>query len=314
MISITHVFLLSLVFAAVAGATFATTAYLGPSRMKARLRQIAGDTDVASSAAEGPWKHRIVEAISPASKLSQPSAGWQDSPLRLRFMRAGWRDDSAPVVFFATKTIFALALPLVLGFVAGIGAVPMAFNAVLALIVALAAIGYYLPNLYLRKRIADRQQELRATFPDAVDLMTVAVEAGLALNASIVRVGQEIGSHSRALETEIRLVGLELRAGATREQALRNFALRIGVEEVDVFVSMLIQAHRFGTSIADSLRVHADAMRTKRSLRAEETAAKISLKLLFPLIFCIFPSMMLVLLGPAFISIYRAFLPVAGGS
>jgi tight adherence protein C len=123
-----------------------------------------------------------------------------------------------------------------------------------------------------------------------------------------------MGVKSRALEEEIHLVGLELRAGAARDQALRNLALRTGVEEVELFVAMLVKTDRFGTSMADSLRVHSDALRTKRRLRAEEAAAKIPLKLLFPLVFCIFPSMMLVLVGPAAISIYRVFFPIASGS
>jgi tight adherence protein C len=115
------------------------------------------------------------------------------------------------------------------------------------------------------------------------------------------------------LSEELHLVTLELRAGASKEKALRNLALRTGVEDVDILVAMLIQAERFGTSIGASLRVHADGLRTKRRLRAEEAAAKIALKLLFPLIFCIFPSLLLVLLGPAFIQIYRILLPTLGG-
>jgi len=115
---------------------------------------------------------------------------------------------------------------------------------------------------------------------------------------------------SPVLSEELHLVNLELRAGSSKEKALRNLSLRTGVEDVDTLVAMLIQAERFGTSVAASLRVHSDALRTKRRLRAEEAAAKIPVKLLFPLIFCIFPSMMLVLLGPAFIRMYRVFFPL----
>jgi tight adherence protein C len=118
---------------------------------------------------------------------------------------------------------------------------------------------------------------------------------------------------SAPLAEELHLVTLELRAGNTRERALRNLALRTGVEEIDTLVAMLVQADRFGTTVADSLRVHSDSLRTKRRLRAEEAAAKIPVKLLFPLIFCIFPSMLLVLLGPAFISVYRVLLPTFTG-
>jgi len=139
--------------------------------------------------------------------------------------------------------------------------------------------------------------------------MTVCVEAGLGTEAALNRVAEDIQLKSPVLSEELRLVNLELRAGADRERALRNLAMRTGVDEVDGFVTMLSQAERFGTSIAASLRVHADMLRTRRRQRAEEAAAKIALKLLFPLIFCIFPSLLVVLLGPAMIQIYRVLLP-----
>jgi tight adherence protein C len=143
--------------------------------------------------------------------------------------------------------------------------------------------------------------------------MTVCVEAGLGTESALSRVADDIGLNSPALSDELRLVNLELRAGAEREQALRNLAIRTGVEEVGSFVTMMSQAERFGTSIAASLRVHSDMLRTRRHQRAEEAAAKIGLKLLFPLIFCIFPSLMIVLLGPAAIQITRVLLPMMGG-
>jgi tight adherence protein C len=173
-------------------------------------------------------------------------------------------------------------------------------------------LGYYLPNLVLWKAVKRRQREIFESFPDALDMMTVCVEAGLGTEAAMVRVSDDLQFKSPALAEELRLVNLELRAGADRERALRNLALRTGVEEVDGFVTMISQAERFGTSIAASLRVHADMLRTVRRQRAEEAAAKIALKLLFPLIFCIFPSLMVVLMGPAMIQIYRVLLPSMG--
>jgi tight adherence protein C len=310
----TQLLLLVLVFVAVAGLSLVVTGSFVPSPIRARLRQIAGEAGDVEHESESGWRQRIVEVVSPAGKLSLPKEGWEQSPLRHRFMHAGFRGDKAPLLFFGAKTILTFALPVTFMLYAGISRVPMGLNGVLAVIVGLAAVGYYLPNLYLRHRIANRQREIFETFPDAIDLMTVAVEAGLGLDAAIARVGQEMGVNSSVLEEEIHLVGLELRAGATREQALRNLALRTGVEEVELFVAMLVQSDRFGTSMADSLRVHSDSLRTKRRLRAEEAAAKIPLKLLFPLVFCIFPSMMLVLLGPAVISIYRVFFPIATGN
>jgi tight adherence protein C len=143
--------------------------------------------------------------------------------------------------------------------------------------------------------------------------MTVCMEAGLGTEAALTKVAEDIAHKSQVLSDELRLVNLELRAGAPRDRALRNLAIRTGVEEVDGFVSMIVQAERFGTSIADALRVHADMLRTRRRQRAEEAAAKIALKLLFPLIFFIFPSLMLVLMGPAMIQIYRVLLPTMAG-
>jgi tight adherence protein C len=177
-----------------------------------------------------------------------------------------------------------------------------------------ASFGYYLPNILLAKRIQHRQRDIFESFPDALDLMTVCVEAGLAMDAALLRVADEIGLKSPVLSDELHLVTLELRAGLPKERALRNLALRTGVEDVDALVAMLIQAERFGTSIADSLRVQSDQLRTRRRQRAEEAAAKIALKLLFPLIFFIFPSLLVVLMGPAFIQIYRVLLPNMGGN
>ncbi len=158
-----------------------------------------------------------------------------------------------------------------------------------------------------------RQLEIFENFPDALDLMTVCVEAGLGTEAAMIRVAEDMQFKSPALADEMRLVNLELRAGADRERALRNLAMRTGVDEVDSFVTMINQAERFGTSVATSLRIQADLLRTRRRQKAEETAAKIALKLLFPLIFCIFPALMVVLMGPAMIQIYRVLLPTMGG-
>jgi len=181
------------------------------------------------------------------------------------------------------------------------------------IVLVAAAVGYYLPTIALNQMTRIRQREIFESFPDALDLMIVCVEAGLALDMAVNRAGTEIRLRSPELADELDLVSLDLRIGSTRERALKNFALRTGLDEVSTFVAMLIQADRFGTSLAESLRVHADGLRTRRQQRAEEAAAKIALKLLFPLIFFIFPSLMLVLLGPAFIQIYRVLLPTMGG-
>jgi tight adherence protein C len=193
------------------------------------------------------------------------------------------------------------------------GVVKLSGTSSLTLMLVFAAIGYYLPNAILALLTRRRQREIFEAFPDAIDLMIVCVEAGLGLDMAINRAAEEMKLRSPELTEELDLMALELRIGASRERALRNFATRTGLDEVSTFVTMLLQADRFGTSLAESLRVHADSLRTRRRLLAEEAAAKIPLKLLFPLIFFIFPSLLLVLLGPAMIQIHRIMLPALSG-
>ena len=309
----THIFSLILVFCAVAGASVAAVGWFMPRPIQTRLKQAVGEAPAEQENSQSAWREKIVSALSPAGKLTVPKEGWENSLLRQRFMQAGIRKDQAVLFFFAAKTLLTFALPIVFMLAAGLGSVSVSLNGAMVAILGLAAVGYYAPNIWLGRRIAFRQREMFEALPDAIDLMTVMVEAGLGLDAAIVRVGQELGPRSPILEEELRLVGLELRAGASREQALTNLARRSGVEELDLLVAVLVQTDRFGTSMAESLRVHSDTLRTKRRLRAEEAAAKIALKLLFPLIFCIFPSVMIVLMGPAVISIYRVFIPIVGG-
>lgn len=304
---------LAVIFIIVAGAAFAVMRALAPRPTKARLDQVAAEGALPQEKADSRWEQSVIDLAGPLVKLALPSEGWENSVLRTRFMHAGYHARSVPMVYFAAKTVLALVLPGIFLLYAGVGRLELGANAALAALLGLAAFGYYLPNLVLARMIALRQRELFESFPDAIDLMTVCIEAGLGLDAAMVRVGEEMRLRSKTLAGELHLVSLELRAGRTREQALRNLALRTGVEEIEALVSMLVQADRFGTSIAASLRVHSDTLRTTRRLRAEEAAAKIALKLLFPLIFFIFPSLMLVLMGPAFINIYRVLLPTLAG-
>ncbi|MDP2403528.1 MAG: type II secretion system F family protein [Methylotenera sp.] len=290
---------------------------LNTSPLHARLQSLSEDAHVMgeSHAAlkEPAWVRRIVELSGPIAKLSLPSEGWEQSQLRIRFMNAGYRSSIAPTLFFVAKTLLTFALPGLFVLYTAISGTSFKPNTFLLLMVSLAAIGYFLPNAFLARRIAYRKREIFESFPDAMDLIIVCVEAGLGLDAALARVGEEMHMRSPILGDELHLINLELRAGSSRERALRNLALRTGVEDIDTLVAMLVQSDRFGTSVADSLRVHADSLRTKRRLRAEEAAAKIAVKLLFPLIFFIFPSMLLVLLGPAFISIHRVLLPTLSG-
>lgn len=306
------VFLL-MIFVAVCGAALFSMYVLTPSPARQRLRDLdRGSSPVPSTSAA--WVETLAKVTQPFAKLSVPEESWTNSSLRIRFMNAGLRSPAAPAIFFGAKTLLALVLPMVAYSSLALSGATLGTQGYMATLVFAAAVGYYLPNVVLRRLVFVRQREILEAFPDALDLMTVCIEAGLAIDAALMRVADEIRHKSQALSEELHLVTLELRAGASKEKALRNLAMRTGVEDVDSLVAMLIQAERFGTSIADALRVHADMLRTKRRQRAEEAAAKIALKLLFPLIFCIFPSMLLVLLGPAFIRIYRVLLPLMSGT
>ena len=305
------IFLL-IVFAVAFGIALLAMALLAPSRTRQRLASLTDSPGAAET--ESVWIEQVVKVAKPFAKLSIPEEGWEKSPLRTRFMNAGWRNPSTPVVYFAAKTVLAVMLPLLVTLFMAPRLGSTSGNLFMFLLLLCAAIGYYLPNALLARTVEHRQREIFESFPDALDLLTVCVEAGLGLDSALAKVAEEIHIKSLVLSQELQLVLMEMRAGFSKEKALRNLALRTGVEDVDTLVAMLIQSERFGTSMADSLRVHADNLRTKRRFRAEEAAAKIALKLLFPLIFFIFPSLLVVLMGPAVIQIYRILLPTMTGT
>ncbi|MDR6475184.1 tight adherence protein C [Burkholderia sp. OAS925] len=311
----TNMLLLAGLFAAAFCSAVALMWWLMPRDMQRRIEQAGGvslSPEARPSAVSG-WAERIADISRPISQLSIPKEGWEDSPLRLRLMNAGWRSSTAAGLYFAAKTALALLLPL-LGLVAltHMPSINTDYTVIALILALLAAFGYYVPNAVLARCRARRQRRIVESFPDALDLLTVCVEAGLGMDAALMRVADEMTLASPEVANELQLMLLELRSGFTKEKALRNFALRTGAEDIDTFASMLVQAERFGTSIGASLRVMSDTLRTRRRMRAEERAAKIALKLLFPLIFCIFPALMTVLIGPAFIHIYRVLLPTMG--
>jgi len=303
----------AIVFLTVTAAAMVVLLPLAPNRAKQRLDELADTPAFGDPAAQAQWTRTIVNVAGKFAKLSLPAEGWENSPIRLRFLHAGYRGDGPIMLYFGAKTLLALVLPILVYFYVVLGDAKYTMNGMLAQLLAVGALGYYLPNLVLSRLVFVRQREIFENFPDAADLLMVCVEAGLGLDAALVKVTEEMRLKSEALAEELHLLNLELRAGSSRDKALRNFAQRTGVEEVTNFATMLIQADRFGTSIGDSLRVFSDMLRTKRRMRAEEMAAKIPLKLLFPMVLCIFPALLLVLLGPAFIQIYRILLPTLGG-
>ena len=304
--------ILGLVFVVVAAGVFGIAAMLENSAARQRLGTLVVD-DVRGPNVGGHWLQRVAALTRPIGQLSMPEEGFEKSSLKLRFVHAGIRNPNALPAFFGIKTLLTIGLPLAGFSLLTLAGSPLKGNGLLLAMLVLAALGYYGPNMVLSHMVMVRQREIFEAFPDALDLMTVCVEAGLGTEAAMLRVADDLQLKSPVLADELHLVNLELRAGADRERALRNLAIRTGVEEVDGFVAMISQAERFGTSIAASLRVHAEMLRTRRRQRAEEAAAKIALKLLFPLIFCIFPSLMVVLMGPAMIQIYRVLLPTMAG-
>ena len=224
--------------------------------------------------------------------------------VRLRLIQAGYPNASAVPMYLGSR----VALPAVLAIgtmilMPALGKSPLA---TLIMTIYFGAMGYVLPSMIVSRRIKGRQKQMQKALPDALDMLVVSVEAGLGLNQALVRVSEEIDRISPVLSEQLGLVNLEIRAGTAREEALRNLAERTGLQDISSLVGMLIQTERFGTSVAQALRVHADTMRTKRRQRAEEAAAKTTIKLIFPLVFCIFPAMFVVILGPALIQIYQA--------
>jgi tight adherence protein C len=218
--------------------------------------------------------------------------------LRRRFMRAGFHG-MTPLAIYSVAQI---ALPVI------VGVLPLMFlpfRQAWLLVVAGAGIGYLTPSLVLERFVKRRQKVIQNGLPDALDLMIVCLEAGSAMDQAMLKVSEELGMAYPALAEEFQMLITETRAGKPRIEAFRNFASRTGVDDVRALVSMLVQTDRFGTSVSQALRTHAETSRTKRRQRAEERAAKIGVKLVFPLVFCLFPAMFVVTLGPAIIKFVR---------
>ena len=223
--------------------------------------------------------------------------------LKLRLVQAGYRRPEALTIFFGMRVVFALAL-----FSLFASSVLIRPN----LTVALGALGfgYVLPGMVLARVAKRRAHRIRLSLADALDLLVVSVEAGLGLDQALSRVGTELEFAYPELSDELRLINLELRAGKPRAEALRNLADRTGVDDLSALVTMLIQTDKFGTSVAQSLRVYSETLRTKRRQRAEEAAAKTGVKMVFPLVTCIFPAIWVITIGPAAIKFVTVLFPM----
>ncbi|MEY4652118.1 MAG: hypothetical protein RI884_699 [Pseudomonadota bacterium] len=299
--------LLGLVFVACALGVLGLGRLLSHQRVRRRLRSRADPRSPRAARVAVPGARTLGGVLDSLSRLSVPAGGWQSSEVRLRFIRAGLRDPGTARRYHAVKTALTLLLPALAAlFLLAMGTALTSTRIALWGVI-LAGAGHYLPDVYLRFRTSRRAAKMRDVLPDLIDLLVICTESGLGMDAAIHRVSQEIRRSSQALAEEFYLAALEIRAGAGRSQALKNLALRVDLEDLYALVSMLVQADRFGTSLADSLRVQSEMMRIKRMQRAEEIAAKVPVKMLLPLILFIFPALLAVLIGPAVIRIGALF-------
>jgi len=253
---------------------------------------------------------KLLERLGQANK---PKDLAETSRLRKKLVTAGYRNPRTSVIFWGSQIFLAVLCGMVFFVFGGDLFKNSSGNWFPISIAACAFAGFKLPQLWLSLAVSRRQEKLVDGFPDALDLMVVCVEAGLGLDQAIARVGEEIKIGHPELGEEFQIVSLELRAGFTREQTLRNLSERTDIEEIRSLIALLIQTDRFGTSIGQALRVHSDSMRMNRRLRAEELAAKLPVKLMLPLIAFIFPALLFVIIGPGAIRLIRNFLPAMGG-
>jgi tight adherence protein C len=282
-------------------------------RRRAEGTSVAAESETSRSGMVDHLTVQFYAFLEWLGRMNQPGSTEEIRTTRRRLINAGYRGRKASIYFVGAKLFFAFIIVLLLAMIpAKVLGFPSASKLTFFYVLA-AACGYYAPVVWLRRAIDARKDSLQRAIPDALDLMVVCVEAGLGLDQAIGRVGEEVRRSHPELSDELNLLALELRTGVTRQEALRNLAHRTDLEEVRNLVAILVQTDRFGTSIGQALRVHADSMRTTRRLKAEELAAKLPVKLLLPLIFFIFPSIFIVVIGPACIKMVRILLPTLSG-
>jgi tight adherence protein C len=264
-----------------------------------RLSEVTGTT-VKAADVEPAYERAVVDALKRMGAVAPKSVS-EMGKLQRALIAAGYRSREAIVVFFGIRLAAAIGCFLAAGALLHLN-----------LIVALGGcgLGYLIPSMVLKRMAKKRQHRIRLGLPDVLDLLVVSVEAGLGLDQAIQRVGEELAFAHPDLSDELRLINLELRAGKGRSDALHNLAERTGVDDISSLVAMLVQTDKFGTSVAQSLRVHSETVRTKRRQRAEEAAAKTGVKMVFPLVFCIFPSIWVVTIGPAAIKFIQVLAPM----
>jgi tight adherence protein C len=292
--------LLAFIFASLlvaAGAmAFSPTA---AATIERRLSEVTGSKAKSHTPAAYEQIVKTLKRVGDAAPKSTSEMG----KLQQRLVCAGFRRRDAIAIFLGIRLGLALVLFALV-------ATPVFVRPNVMFALAACGLGYLLPGMALGRLAKRRQHRIRLGLPDALDLLVVSVEAGLGLDQAIQRVADELAFAHQDLSDELRLINLELRAGKARVDALKNLAERTGVDDVASLVAMLVQTDKFGTSVAQSLRVHSETLRTKRRQRAEEAAAKTGVKMVFPLVFCIFPAIWIVTIGPAVIKFVLILVPM----
>jgi tight adherence protein C len=293
-----------LVFAAVASAAYAISIRMATAKspVNVRLRHLRTLYGGEARIGYGEKPPLLLKLIAQLGGFLPASEG-RDA-MRTGLVRAGFRRQDALLVFLGCKILFAVLLPVLVSSSAVLTARPVG-NVIMLTMIA-AGIGFYVPSIVVAVLQKRRHDIILTSLPDALDLMVVCVEAGLGMAAALQRVGVEMKLASPELSDELSLVNREMQTGISRTDSLRNLAQRTGVDDVYSLVAMLIQTDRLGTSVAQALRAHAESMRTRRRQRAEQLARKAAVKLAFPLVFLIFPALLVVLLGPSAIQLMKA--------
>ncbi len=292
-----------IVFLTIAVAVFAFgAAAVSPSSvLGSRLREIGWQRPKTEE--RQALRERFQQALDPLSK-ALPVSPTNVSETRSWLIQAGYRDSRHLSFYLGLRVLFAF-----LGFLTVVFA--FGFDSP-ALVLGITAFGFFIPRFILKRLMRERQRRIRLGLADALDLTVICVEAGLSLDQALLRVGEDLRTAHPELSAEFHLFNLETRAGKPRVEALKNLAARTGVDDVNSLVATLIQTDRFGTSIAQALRVHSDALRTERRQRAEEQASKTTVKMIIPLVLFVLPSLIFVTIGPAVIQLLRVFLPMNG--
>ncbi len=266
-------------------------------RLKKLGERAAGPTGAVGTLEKDHQASDLAERIaSPLNRLVPPSAA-EARKLQKQLMQAGFRSPGAPAMYRAIQICALAGLPAMVAFGCAVLARPL--NSAVLFILFAFVIGFFLPRFCLQRKIRSRQQLVRWGLADALDLMVISIEAGLGLNAAMMKVSSELKEVHPDISDEFELANLEIRVGRERDEALRNLAERTGVDDLRSLVAMLIQTDKFGTSIARAIRAFSDSLRTKRRQRAEQAAQKAAVKLLFPLACFLFPTLFIALLGPA---------------